>query len=135
MFPRRFTGERINPACHSGNDLWLVRIVVEDEAGMLRIAPEMPQSRGCVVLAANMPGNALELAEQHAASIHLLITDVVPPEMNGQDLVGRILSLHPDMKQRVMSGYTLILFPIAVCSTRVSIVSRSRFRPKTLSRQ
>jgi len=58
------------------------------------------------VLAAGTPGEAIHLAEQYAAEIHLLITDVVMPEMNGRDLAKKMLSLYPNIKRLFMSGYT-----------------------------
>ena len=81
-------------------------LLVEDEVGMLKIATEMLQSYGYTVLAADTPGKAIELAAQYAGNIDLLLTDVILPEMNGQDLARRILAMHPDMKQLFMSGYT-----------------------------
>ena len=58
------------------------------------------------VLTADTPGRALELAEEHTGKIHLLMTDVVMPEMNGRDLAKRLISLHPNLKRLFMSGYT-----------------------------
>jgi len=46
------------------------------------------------------------MAEEHKGELHLLITDVVMPEMNGRDLAKRILSLYPNIKRMFMSGYT-----------------------------
>ena len=42
----------------------------------------------------------------HPGDIHLLVTDVVMPEMNGRDLARKILSLYPGIKRLFMSGYT-----------------------------
>ena len=58
------------------------------------------------MLAAGTPGEAIRLAEEHAGEIHLLMTDVVMPEMNGRDLARNLLSLYPDLKRLFMSGYT-----------------------------
>jgi two-component system cell cycle sensor histidine kinase/response regulator CckA len=52
------------------------------------------------------PGEAIRLAEEHAGDIHLLITDVIMPEMNGRDLAKRLLVLYPNMRCLFMSGYT-----------------------------
>ena len=52
------------------------------------------------------PGEAIHLAREHAGEIHLLMTDVVMPEMNGRDLAKNLLSLYPDLKRLFMSGYT-----------------------------
>jgi DNA-binding NtrC family response regulator len=58
------------------------------------------------VLAAGTPGEAIRLAGEHAGDIHLLVTDVVMPEMSGRDLQKRISALRPDIKHLFMSGYT-----------------------------
>ena len=48
----------------------------------------------------------MRLAVAHKGEIHLLVTDVVMPEMNGRDLAKNILSVHPGLKLLFMSGYT-----------------------------
>lgn len=87
----------------TGNE---VILVVEDEPTILRLASRMLGNLGYVVLSASTPGEAIRLAEDHAGDIHLLMTDVVMPEMNGRDLAKRLLSLYPRMKRLFMSGYT-----------------------------
>ncbi|MEE4240917.1 MAG: response regulator, partial [Desulfopila sp.] len=44
--------------------------------------------------------------EQHGGAIHLLLTDVIMPEMNGRDLADKLLPRHPKLKCLFMSGYT-----------------------------
>ena len=66
----------------------------------------MLERLGYRVLAAGTPGEAVESAEMHAGEIHLLMTDVVMPEMNGRDLAKKLMSLYPGMKCLFMSGYT-----------------------------
>jgi response regulator RpfG family c-di-GMP phosphodiesterase len=51
-------------------------------------------------------GEAIDLAKTHADKIHLLMTDVVMPEMNGRDLAGQLIRLYPEIKRLFMSGYT-----------------------------
>ncbi len=58
------------------------------------------------MLAANTPGEAIRLAEEYAGEIHLIMTDVIMPEMNGHDLAKKLLQNHPHIKQLFMSGYT-----------------------------
>lgn len=81
-------------------------LLVEDEPTILRVGTLMLQRLGYTVLAAATPGEAIRLAEGHAGAIHLLLTDVVMPEMNGRDLAQRILSRHPKVKRVFMSGYS-----------------------------
>ncbi len=61
---------------------------------------------GYAVLASNTPGEAIRLAEAHAGEIHLMITDVVMPGMNGRDLAERLFTLCPNLKHLFMSGFT-----------------------------
>jgi CheY-like chemotaxis protein len=81
-------------------------LLVEDERSILRITVKMLELMGYSVLAASAPGEAISLAREHAGEIHLLITDVVMPEMNGRDLAKNLLSLYPNLKRLFMSGYT-----------------------------
>lgn len=81
-------------------------LVVEDEVAILNLSKTMLERMGYTVLIASSPGEAVRLAEEHASEIHLLITDVVMPEMNGRELVDRIHTHHPDIKTLFMSGYT-----------------------------
>ena len=81
-------------------------LLVEDEAMILDIGRTMLESLGYRVLAASTPGEAIGLAREHAGEIHLLLTDVIMPEMNGRDLAKQLLSLYPSIKRLFMSGYT-----------------------------
>ncbi len=81
-------------------------LLVEDEAAILNITAIMLEKQGYTVLRADSPGLAMELAREHYGAIHLLMTDVIMPEMNGRDLARNILTIHPGMKRLFMSGYT-----------------------------
>ncbi len=81
-------------------------LLVEDEPGILKMAAVMLERRGYTVLAAAAAGEALHLAETHAARIDLLMTDVVMPDMNGRELAETLLARHPKLKVLFMSGYT-----------------------------
>jgi nitrogen-specific signal transduction histidine kinase len=81
-------------------------LLVEDEAAILHIATKMLKKLGYTVLATNSPAQALNIAQEHPGSIHLLLTDVIMPEMNGRDLAEEIFLLHPEIKSLFMSGYT-----------------------------
>ena len=81
-------------------------LIVEDEPAILEIATTMLEMQGYTVLAASTPGEAIRLARENKGDIHLLITDVVMPEMNGRDLAKNLLSLYPNLKRMFMSGYT-----------------------------
>jgi response regulator RpfG family c-di-GMP phosphodiesterase len=81
-------------------------LVVEDEPAILEMSKLMLEQQGYRILTAGTPGEAIRLAEKHAGEIHLLMTDVVMPEMNGRDLAKELLSLYPNLKRLFMSGYT-----------------------------
>ena len=81
-------------------------LVVEDELAILKLVRIMLERLGYTVLTAGTPDEAMRLAEAHAGEIHLLLTDVVMPEMNGRELAERLMVLKPDLKLLFMSGYT-----------------------------
>lgn len=81
-------------------------LLVEDEPAILNITTIILKKQGYTVLAANSPGKAIQLASAHPNEIHLLMTDVVMPEMNGRDLAKKLQSLYPRLKCLYMSGYT-----------------------------
>lgn len=81
-------------------------LVVEDDVSILNLTRRILEELGYSVLAANTPEDAIRLAEEHVGKIHLLITDVVMPKMNGRDLAIRLQGLYPDLKCLFMSGYT-----------------------------
>ncbi|MDD5170170.1 MAG: PAS domain S-box protein [Syntrophales bacterium] len=81
-------------------------LVVEDELAILDLSKLMLEREGYRVLVAGTPGEALRLAEKYSGEIHLLMTDVVMPGMNGRDMADRMLSLYPNLKCLFTSGYT-----------------------------
>jgi two-component system, cell cycle sensor histidine kinase and response regulator CckA len=81
-------------------------LLVEDELDILNVVRRMLESLGYSVLAADTPGKARKLAGDHTDTIHLLISDMVMPEMNGRDLADQIRAVHPEIKTLFMSGYT-----------------------------
>ncbi|MCD4708848.1 MAG: PAS domain S-box protein [Candidatus Sabulitectum sp.] len=81
-------------------------MLVEDEPAILEIATLMLERLGYTVLVASTPGEAIRLAEEYPGRIHLLMTDVILPEMNGRDLANNLMSSYPGLKTLFMSGYT-----------------------------
>jgi CheY-like chemotaxis protein len=81
-------------------------LLVEDEPIILEIGTAMLEELGYRVLAVGRSSEAVRLAETYAGEIHLLMTDVVMPEMNGRELAERVVSIKPDIKCLFMSGYT-----------------------------
>ena len=81
-------------------------LLVEDEPALLNMTRVMLERLGHTVLATSSPGEAMRIAERHPDGIHLLMTDVVMPEMNGRDLARNLLAVYPGIKRLFMSGYT-----------------------------
>lgn len=81
-------------------------LLVEDEPTFLNMTAKMLEHLGYTVLSAGTPGEAAHIAENRAGDIHLFMTDVIMPGMNGRDLAGNILSLYPNIRLLFMSGYT-----------------------------
>ncbi len=81
-------------------------LVVEDEKQILTLCGKVLAGQGYTVLAAGDPEEALALCREHEGPIHLLITDVIMPGMNGKDLKERIERIKPKIKTLFMSGYT-----------------------------
>ncbi len=81
-------------------------LLVEDEPILLDMTKEMLELNGYQVLIALNPDEALQIAGDHADEIHLVMTDVVMPGMNGYDLAEKLMSLYPSLKCLFMSGYT-----------------------------
>ncbi len=81
-------------------------LFVEDEQAILGLAVRILERLGYTVLSAETPAEALQLAESYTDKIHLLITDVVMPEMNGRDLARQICAMRPEVKCLYISGYT-----------------------------
>ena len=81
-------------------------LLVEDEPALLRSGRLLLERLGYTVLAAAGPTQALQLSAKHAGDIHLLLTDVIMPELNGRDLWSQLHALRPSMRCMFMSGYS-----------------------------
>lgn len=81
-------------------------LLVEDEPAILEIAQTLLKELGYKVLAFSQPQEALDAVSGHNGDIHLLITDVIMPGMNGRDLAAQLKERFPDLRTLFMSGYT-----------------------------
>ncbi|MGD9611602.1 MAG: PAS domain S-box protein [Kiritimatiellia bacterium] len=81
-------------------------LLVEDEPSILALTAEVLNNLGYAVRAAHSPVEAIRLAKEHPGEIHLLLTDVVMPGMNGRDLARTLQNLRPGLRFLFMSGYT-----------------------------
>lgn len=80
-------------------------VVVEDEAIVRRMVCRILETHGYEVLSAENGIAALELLDSLEKTVHLLLTDVIMPKMNGKELRDRVRELRPDTKILYMSGY------------------------------
>src|SRR5947208_2923493 len=81
-------------------------LVVEDEAPVRSVARQVLERNGYTVLEAPSAEAALDIATRYSGTIHLLLTDVVMPGLNGRELASRLADLRPDARVIFMSGYT-----------------------------
>ena len=81
-------------------------LVVEDEAGVRELACQFLRVKGYSVLEAEGGPAALELVRSHSGVIHLLLTDMVMPKMNGAELAEHLVTRRPGIRIAFMSGYS-----------------------------
>ncbi len=88
---------------HKGSETILL---VEDNPKLLELSGKILQECGYTVLPASTPGDACLISDRHQGEIHLLLTDVVMPVMNGKDLQARVQAQRPGIRTIFMSGYS-----------------------------
>ena len=81
-------------------------LLVEDDPAVRGFANSILRDKGYAVLAPQHPAEAEQICAQHTGPIHLLLTDLVMPGMNGRELARRAAALRPQIKVLYMSGYT-----------------------------
>jgi two-component system, cell cycle sensor histidine kinase and response regulator CckA len=81
-------------------------LVVDDEAPVARFAQRTLTSAGYHVLTAHHAGEALAVCEKYSEPIHLVLTDVIMPQMSGRELADRLARERPNLHVLYMSGYT-----------------------------
>lgn len=84
---------------------WETILIVEDEDALRALIRKALKKFGYQVLEACHGGEALLICEQATGPIHLLLVDVVLPQMSGPGIAARMVHLQPDMKVLFMSGY------------------------------
>jgi CheY-like chemotaxis protein len=80
-------------------------LLVEDEKNLRRVTAEILRRQGYRVLEGTDAGEAMPVIDQYRGTIHLLLTDLIMPGMNGRELANLLLGKHPAMKVLLMSGY------------------------------
>jgi PAS domain S-box-containing protein len=109
-FPKAEAGEvtqeerpRLEPGSYHGSETVLL---VEDEESVRRFAGDALSAQGYKVFQAGNGRDALEILERSDCRVHLVITDVVMPDMGGKELAERIRRDSPMMPVLFVSGYT-----------------------------
>jgi two-component system, cell cycle sensor histidine kinase and response regulator CckA len=80
-------------------------LLVEDDDAVRELARRTLQARGYIVLAARDGAEALSVADQHAGTLDLLVTDVVLPILTGPELAEQLLQRRPGLRVLFMSGF------------------------------
>jgi len=110
FLPRRSieTDEAITEVIHEGVVFGKgeTLLLVEDEPAIIKMCQTMLKKLGYNVLIAHIPDEAVNLASEHSGIIHLLMSDVIMPGMNGRDLADKLKAIRPDIRVLFMSGYT-----------------------------
>ncbi|MEC4889044.1 MAG: response regulator [Nitrospira sp.] len=104
-FPRVAAAAAAEPAPQPAGPPVPTVLLVEDEAIVRDIAAQMLTMQGYQVLEAASGAEALQRAEAFAGPIHLLLTDVLMPGMNGRELADRLKTVRPNLSVVFMSGY------------------------------
>jgi PAS domain S-box-containing protein len=81
-------------------------LLVEDEENLRRLTRTSLENQGYSVIDASDGVAAIQLSQAHQGPIHLLLTDVIMPGMNGRELANHIYPTRPELKVLYMSGYT-----------------------------
>ncbi|MBI3603872.1 MAG: PAS domain S-box protein [Nitrospirae bacterium] len=110
-------------------------LLVEDEDTIRVLLSQGLRSYGYDVLEACEADEALRISRQHAAPIHLLLTDVVMPGVSGRELVERLAPARPEMKVLYMSGYTNDVIVHNGVSAAGTAFLQKPFTPDVLARR
>lgn len=85
---------------------WETILLVEDEKTVRVLTMRMLERAGYTVISAPNGAEALELAKQYDKPIHMILTDIVMPEMGGRELIERLVKHNRDIRVLLMSGYS-----------------------------
>ena len=100
--PQTRTSEVVNTLARSAETV----LLVEDEESLRTLTRSLLEENGYTVLEAESGNEAVRIARQHHGPIHLLLTDMVMPGMNGRAVAENLTSMRPEIRVVYMSGYT-----------------------------
>ena len=109
-------------------------LLVEDEDSVRQLVRETLESRGYRVLEAGNGQGALTVAASHTDPIHLVITDVVMPGLNGHELVQQLLPARPGIKVLYLSGYAQDAFTTPLAEAQKTFLQKP-FTLQSLARK
>jgi len=110
-------------------------LIVENEAAIRNLLQMALRKNGYTVLAAESGREALDLVSTHSGPIHLLITDVMMPDIDGPELVRRLSTIRPETQTLFMSGYMDdALGDQGVLATSVNFIQKP-FSPRTIAQK
>ena len=110
-------------------------LVVEDQEPVRRLTRRVLEAQGYAVLAAADGPEALEVAERHTGTIHILVTDVVMPGMSGREVGRRLAAGRPGMRVLYVSGYADdLIVSHGVLEPGLSFLQKP-FTPEALARR
>jgi len=108
-------------------------LLVDDETGVRELIRRVLEGHGYKVLQARDVGDAMAIEETHRGPIHLLLSDIIMPGLNGPDLAQRIVRRRPAIKVLFVSGYTnREAMDVGLTSQSVSVLQKP-FTPDTLA--
>jgi len=108
-------------------------LLVDDEALLRQLVRSILQTHGYTVLEASGGMDAIQICQQHEGPIHLLLTDVFMPEMNGRNLAERVTTLRPHTPVLYMSGSTDDVLVALFDRTRSTALIQKPFTPDALA--
>jgi two-component system, cell cycle sensor histidine kinase and response regulator CckA len=107
-------------------------LVVEDEAAVRELACQFLSVKGYNVLEAKDGFDALDVAARHTGTIHLVLSDMVMPKMNGTELAEKMKKARPDAKILLMSGYYEYSETMRVITASTTPILQKPFSPASL---
>ena len=110
-------------------------LLVDDETSVRQLVRKILQMNGYTVLEASRGVDALQICQQHEGPIHLLLTDVLMPEMNGQNLAEQVTALRPHTRVLYMSGATDDALVALFDRTMSIALIQKPFTPDALARK
>ena len=110
-------------------------LIVENESAIRNLLQVALRRNGYTVLAAESGREALEMVRNHTGAIHLLITDVMMPDMDGPELVRQLSTIRPDTRTLFMSGYMDdTLGERGILATNANFIQKP-FSPRTIAQR